>query len=40
MVELSKALKSEFIGYCKLNEIELVDEFIIKCTKDGLILDK
>ena len=40
MVEISKVLKNQFIEYCKLNEIELIDEFIIKCTKDGLTLDK
>ena len=40
MVELSKTLKVEFIEYCKLNEVELVDEFIVKCAKDGLTLDK
>ena len=33
-------LKKELEEYCKLNEIEDIDFFISKCTKDGLLLDK
>jgi hypothetical protein len=40
MVEINKNLQKEFTQYCELNEIELVDDFIIKCAKDGLTLDK
>ena len=37
---MDKNLKKEFDMYCKLNEIEDTDEFIEKCAKDGLTLDK
>jgi hypothetical protein len=37
---MDKNLKKEFDMYCKLNEIEDADEFIEKCAKDGLTLDK
>ena len=37
---MDKNLKKEFDIYCKLNEIEDIDEFIEKCAKDGLVLDK
>ena len=37
---MDKNLKKEFDIYCKLNEIEDTDEFIEKCAKDGLTLDK
>jgi len=37
---MDNKLKKEFEEYCKLNEIEEVDFFISKCTKDGLLLDK
>ena len=33
-------LKKEFTEYCKLNEIEDIDFFMVKCAKDGLTLDK
>ena len=33
-------LKKEFAEYCKLNAIEDMDLFVLKCTKDGLLLDK
>ena len=37
---LGNTMKKEFEDYCKLNEIEDVEHFIKKCTKDGLTLDK
>ena len=37
---MDKAQLKEFKDYCKLNEIENVEEFINKCAKDGLVLDK
>tara|TARA_R110000824_G_scaffold52896_4_gene146793 strand:- start:7115 stop:7555 length:441 start_codon:yes stop_codon:yes gene_type:complete len=37
---LNKEQHKEFEGYCKLNEIDGVEDFIIKCAKDGLTLDK
>ena len=37
---MDKQLLKEFNDYCKLNEIEDVNDFITKCTKDGLVLDK
>jgi hypothetical protein len=37
---LGSTIKKEFEDYCKLNEIEDVEHFIKKCTKDGLTLDK
>ena len=37
---MDNKLKKEFEEYCKLNEIEDIDFFILKCTKDGFILDK
>ena len=40
MINLTKDQKKEFTIYCELNEIEDVDEFIVKCSKDGLTLDK
>jgi len=40
MVNLPKDLNKNIEDYCKLNEIEDTVDFIIKCTKDGLTLDK
>jgi len=40
MTDLDKNSQKEFIDYCQLNEIEDVENFIVKCTKDGLTLDK
>lgn len=40
MLNLTKDQYKEFDMYCKLNEIEDTDLFIIKCAKDGLTLDK
>ena len=40
MINLDKELKKEFGEYCKLNEIEDMGAFIVKCSKDGLTLDK
>jgi hypothetical protein len=40
MVNLPKDLNKNIEDYCKLNEIEDMVDFIIKCTKDGLTLDK
>ena len=40
MIKLPKTLKDNLNSYCKLNEIEDVDNFTLKCTKDGLTLDK
>ena len=37
---LNKQQNKEFKDYCQLNEIEGIDDFIIKCAKDGLTLDK
>jgi hypothetical protein len=40
MIELPKKLKENIEAYCELNEIENTKDFAIKCTKDGLTLDK
>ena len=40
MIEINKRLQKDFNDYCKLNEIENVSDFIVKCAKDGLTLDK
>ena len=32
---LNKQQNKEFKDYCQLNEIEGIDDFIIKCAKDG-----
>tara|TARA_R110000824_G_C15181806_1_gene673854 strand:+ start:541 stop:987 length:447 start_codon:yes stop_codon:yes gene_type:complete len=40
MIKLNPTQIKEFETYCKLNEIEDVDNFIVKCSKDGLTLDK
>jgi len=40
MIELPKKLKEDIEAYCKLNEVEDISEFTMKCTKDGLTLDK
>ena len=40
MIELPTQLKENIEAYCELNEIENSVEFAIKCTKDGLTLDK
>ena len=40
MIEINKILQKDFDAYCGLNEIEDVSDFIIKCAKDGLTLDK
>jgi vacuolar-type H+-ATPase subunit I/STV1 len=40
MVDINKDLQKEFTMYCELNEITEVDNFIVKCAKDGLTLDK
>ena len=37
---MDKRLRKEFEEYCELNEIEGVEDFIGKCTKDGFTLDK
>ena len=37
---MDKKLRKEFEEYCELNEIEDVEDFIGKCTKDGFTLDK
>jgi len=37
---LNKEQHKQFKDYCQLNEIEDIDNFIIKCAKDGLTLDK
>ena len=37
---LNKTQHKEFKDYCQLNEIEEIDNFIVKCAKDGLTLDK
>ena len=37
---MDNKLKKEFEEYCKLNEIGDIDYFVLKCTKDGLLLDK
>ena len=36
----NKQQNKEFKDYCQLNQIEGIDDFIIKCAKDGLTLDK
>lgn len=40
MIEIPTKLKENIEAYCKLNEVEDVTDFIVKCTKDGLTLDK
>jgi len=40
MIEINKTLQKEFDEYCKLNEVENTSDFIVKCAKDGLTLDK
>ena len=40
MIEINKKLQKDFDDYCKLNEVENVPNFIVKCAKDGLTLDK
>ena len=40
MIKLNPTQIKEFEAYCELNEIEDVDNFIVKCSKDGLTLDK
>ena len=40
MIEINKTLQKDFDDYCKLNEVENVSNFIVKCAKDGLTLDK
>jgi len=40
MVNIDKELQKEFDLYTKLNEINNTEEFIVKCAKDGLTLDK
>ena len=37
---LNKQQHKEFKEYCQLNEIEDIDNFVVKCAKDGLTLDK
>ena len=37
---LNKQQHKEFKDYCQLNEIEDIDNFVVKCAKDGLTLDK
>ena len=39
-INFNTNLKNDFYEYCKLNEIEDYEEFIQKCAKDGLSLDK
>ncbi len=33
MVNIDKKLYKEFTMYCELNEIEDIDNFIVKCSK-------
>lgn len=40
MINLGNKLQKDFDMYCKLNEVEDVEDFIMKCAKDGLTLDK
>ena len=40
MIDLPKDLKKNIAAYCKLNEIEDIVDFTVKCVKDGLTLDK
>ena len=40
MIKLPTKLKEDIEAYCKLNEVEDISEFAMKCTKDGLTLDK
>ena len=40
MIKLPQKLKEDIEAYCKLNEVEDSVDFAIKCTKDGLTLDK
>ena len=40
MIKLPPKLKEDIEAYCKLNEVEDSTDFAIKCTKDGLTLDK
>ena len=40
MIKLPIKLKEDIEAYCKLNEVEDSTDFAIKCTKDGLTLDK
>jgi|TARA_R110002020_G_scaffold131188_2_gene293452 hypothetical protein len=40
MIKIPSNLKENIEAYCKLNEVEDVNDFVIKCTKDGLTLDK
>ncbi len=40
MIEINKTLQKDFDDYCKLNEIEKVSDFIVKCAKDSLTLNK
>ena len=40
MIKIPSNLKENIEAYCKLNEVEDVKDFVIKCTKDGLTLDK
>ena len=40
MIKLPIKLKEDIEAYCKLNEVEDSIDFAIKCTKDGLTLDK
>ncbi len=40
MIELPTQLKENIEAYCKLNEIDNISDFIVKCAKVGLTLDK
>ena len=36
MIKIPSNLKENIEAYCKLNEVEDVNDFVIKCTKDGI----
>ena len=40
MIKLPEKLEKNIEAYCKLNEMEDIEHFTIKCVKDGLTLDK
>ena len=40
MIKLPEKLEENIEAYCKLNEMEDIEHFTIKCVKDGLTLDK
>tara|TARA_R110000744_G_scaffold104302_1_gene199777 strand:- start:1134 stop:1580 length:447 start_codon:yes stop_codon:yes gene_type:complete len=40
MIKLPEKLEENIEAYCKLNDVEDIEHFTIKCVKDGLTLDK